>query len=129
MFGFLCVLGLVGVVLGPILASIGPPGRHVVELDSVTEIENDIGPALRWVFRIPNGPDAGRTYEKVTGREMILGTALGDLVEMLYGRKLAVGDSVDPIGDCVGKRFVLVARPGKSSGGVFHSISPISQEK
>lgn len=129
MFGFLCLLGMVGVVLGPILASIGPPGRHVVVLDAVHEVENDIGPALRWVFRIVDGPHAGRTFEKTTGREMMLGTALGDLIEQMYGRKLAVGESVDPLGDFTGKQFVLTARPGKSSGGVFHSISPVSQEK
>jgi hypothetical protein len=130
LFG-LCVLGMVGVVFGRVQDRIGSPGTHRVRLDSVLEITNAIGLAFQWIFRVVDGePDAGCVFTVITGREMRGGTSLGDLLDSLYGRKLAAGELVDPIGDFVDAEFQLVAKRAlRSSGGVFHAIRPFDQKR
>jgi hypothetical protein len=100
-----------------------------VVLDGVYEVETEYGPGYRWVFRVKDGPHAGCVFERTTGQQMIGGTALGDLMDAMYGRTLAEGDDVDPLAHFLGKEFELVAKPGKNSGGVFHKISPVVEAK
>lgn len=109
-------------------ARVGPAGRHRVVLDSVFDVETEFGPGYRWVFRIQEGEHAGCVFERTTGQQMIGGTALGDLMDAMYGKSLQEGDEVDPITDFLGEEFELVALKGKNSGGVFHKISPLQKE-
>ena len=110
-----------------VLGRIGPAGLHRVVLESVQEVEGQFGrPAYEWRFVIPDGEHAGSCYVLTTGTTMLLGTALGDLLEQLYARPLKEGDELDPIKDFVGKQFEARAFPaGKSSGGVIKTICPV----
>ena len=75
---------------------IGPAGIHHVRLSGLpAEIENEIGAAYQWTWEIVNGPFKGQIFTRVTGRTLMGGTSLGDLLDMLYGRKLQEGDAID----------------------------------
>lgn len=106
---------------------IGPPGRHVATLDDVADITNEIGPAYQFTFRVVDGPHKGCVFQTTTGRALMGGTALGDLLDQLYGRKLVEGDVVD-FAELIGREYELIARPGKSTGGIFQSVSPVARK-
>ncbi len=105
---------------------IGPPGRHRVRLDAITEGTGKFGPTLEWHFVIAGGLHAGCYFVRTTGQDLTLGTVLGDMLEALYGRRLSEGDQIDPVVDLVGQEFELFAVPGSGSGGVFQSVRPVS---
>lgn len=116
------------------VSSYAPPGKHTAILARVEETETAYGAArkwskgFRWTFVVQEGPHAGKELVKVTGADLRDGTALGDLVNSLYGRQINVGESVDPIADCVGKQYQVFATPN-GDGAVIATITLINLTK
>jgi hypothetical protein len=107
---------------------LAPAGRRRAVLMGFEEIDGPYSrPALRWTWRVEGGAHDGLELVKVTGTEFRLGTALGDLLEALYGRVLKEGDAVDLAADLVGKAFDVFAVPGQGSGAVVQTIKPASE--
>ncbi|MHB8864400.1 MAG: hypothetical protein ACYC6N_18510 [Pirellulaceae bacterium] len=114
--------------VGSFIGRVGPAGTHRVVLAAIDDVTNDIGLAYRWTFRVVGGDHAGCIFVTTTGRALLGGTAVGDLLDMLYGRRLCEGDTVD-FAELIGREYDLIARPGKASGGVFHSITLVVEKE
>jgi hypothetical protein len=112
---------------GLLQGRLAPAGLHHVKLDGVEEMKNDIGLAYGWTWRVVDGEHAGCIIRATTGRELVGGSALGDLLDAMYGRKLQEGDAVD-LAYLMSRKYELVARPsGRNSGGAFQSVRPIQE--
>ena len=115
-------------------AATAPPGSHVAKLDRAEPRESKYGKrsseSIAWVFKLIDGEHAGKELVKLTGTELRLGTAFGDLVSALYGRAIKEGQSVDPVADCVGRRYQIFAEPGDDGiGAIIRKITLTPNDK
>jgi hypothetical protein len=107
---------------------LAPAGRHRAVLMGFEEIEGPYSrPAYRWTWRVRGDAHDGTELVKVTGCEFRLGSALGNLLEAMYGRPLGEGETVDPAADLVGKTFEIFAVPGPLAGAAVQTVRPASE--
>lgn len=69
------------------------PGEHRVRFLFLEEAEGNVeyGPAVRWVFEVSGGKDAGLRVSTLTGRKFNQSTAAGKLLSQLLGSPLHSG--------------------------------------
>jgi len=110
-------------------APLASPGSKLGALRQIEAIDGLFGkPAYRWVWEVLDGEEAGREVAKTTGTELRRGNSFGNLVEQLFDREIAPGESVD-ISKLIDQPYDLLLVAGRDgSGAVLQSVKPASTD-
>jgi hypothetical protein len=100
-------------------------GEHVAKLRPIVAGQGTYGPTFRFDFEVVDGDSDGCVISRTTGQNPKRGESLIELLDQLYGRKLAANETVDS-DELVGRSFVITVVP-TGSGVALQSVTPVDK--
>lgn len=83
-----------------------PVGSYLAIFLSIDPIDNQYGPALRWVFEITSGPYISKTISRFTRPEFTTNNAAGKMLNGIVGRQVEADEEID-LSDYFGKLYQI----------------------
>ncbi len=83
-----------------------PVGHYLAVFLRIDAVDNQYGPALRWVFEIAAGPYISKEISRFTRTEFTTANAAGKMLNGIVGREVEADEQID-LSDYFGKPYQI----------------------